>query len=417
MYTKTRQLIVIGFIATTICHTRASIDKEGSTSNNPWVYNVPQAFANIPVRTKSSLSAWTNDIIKPPRYMQTLANRYEGIWGGLNHFQSIKRLPAHLGLGNYIVCAGADPHTPESQLFVIHLASQENNGSFKKNITRNSPPATDKIIKKISLSKDFWYAGSMDMAGAYLAVPVYKNNSSQILFYKISSEKNSTEPAQPINIEDLHIAIDRPTRNASAVAFTRLADGYYFLAVWTHGINDKEPGLDCYSSKDTEITHGFKPDYVHIPTSLFCNYKGHNDFQNINFVHDFDGSLYLLALANNPGKLLFSSNEDRAYLFEIRIRTLTEKNIKDAKKYDPHGLTAQLQKGTKRAYVLYTTHKHMFCKQDICSFASGATIYIPDQQHIYIYSLPYWLVDHGKQLTFAQYASIQKTYPLLYIKA
>ena len=150
---------------------------------------------------------------------------------------------------------------------------------------------------------------------------------------------------------------------------------------------------------------------IHIPTTLFNNYKGNNNFQNINFVNDANGNLYLIALENAASKFPFHSNADMAYLFEVKIRTLDYKTIKEAKKHDPQGITAQLAPGTKRPYVIYMTEKHMFCKQGSCSFDSGATIYIPDQQHIFLYSLPYWLIDHGKQLTFAQFSSIQKTYP------
>jgi hypothetical protein len=150
---------------------------------------------------------------------------------------------------------------------------------------------------------------------------------------------------------------------------------------------------------------------IHIPTMLFNNYKGTNNFQNINFVNDANGKLYLIALENAASRFPPYQYEDKAYLFETKIRTITHKTIKDAKKYDPKGITAQLAPGKKRPYVLFMMEKHMFCKQSNCSFDSGATVYIPDQQHIFLYSLAYWLVDHGKQLTFAQYGSIQKTYP------
>lgn len=415
MYTKTLHCIVISLMAGmfALAHAADSIDKTGSIENNPWVYNVPKAFTNIPVRTNGFFSVWTNDIIKPPRYTQTLANRYQGIWGGLNHFQSIKRLPAHLGLGNLIAFAGTDPHTPEAQLFIAQLESQTNNGLFKKNIIKGHPPIKDKLIKKISLGSDYWYVGSMDMAGSYLAIPIYKNNDSRIVFYKISYPNQDNNNIEDLNIEDMHITIERTGMNASAVALTRLSDGYYLLAVWTNDLKGKNKGLDFYCSKDTNIANGFDHHgMIRIPTSLFNNYKGRNNFQNINFVNDYSGTLYLVALENTTSYLPLGSNEDIAALFEIEVRATTKKTIKEAKKYDPRGITAQLNVGAKRPYVLFMMEKHMFCKQGVCNFAAGASVYIPDQQHIFIYSLPYWLADHGKQLTFAQYGSVEKTYPL-----
>ena len=412
MYTIAQRCIVMSFMTGIIAHATVTIDKAGSSENNPWVYNVPKAFSNIPVRADVFLSVWTNDIIKPPRYTQTLANRHQGIWGGLNHFQSIKRLPEHLGLGNLIVCTGTDPHTPESQLFIAQLESEKGAALFTKNIMKGEPPSNDRLVKKITLSSDYWYAGSVDMAGSYLAIPIYKNDDSQIVFYKIDYPDKENHSIKDLSIEKLNITIDRPSKSASAVAFTRLPDGYYLLAVWTDGPNRKNKGLDFYYSKDTDLAHGFDlNDMIHIPTSLFYNYKGRNNFQNINFVNDFTGKLYLIALENTAAPVPLESAIDIADLFEIKVRTTTKTMIADAKKYDPNGITAQLKVGAKRPYVIFMTNKHMFCKQGICNFSSGATVYIPDQQHIFIYSLPYWLVDHGKQLTFGQFGSIQKTYP------
>jgi hypothetical protein len=412
MYTLTRNLVALSLLAVTIVHAREIIDKAGSTENNPWVFNVLQAFEHIPVRTKVSLNIWTDGLIEPPRYAQTLANRSQGIWGGLNHFQSIKRLPAHLGLGNLVAIAGTDPHTPESQLFIAQIASQPNNELFTKNKVKRHLAPHDKLIKKIGLSEEYWYAGSMDMAGSYLAIPIQKNDASQVLFYQVGYQGTDKKSPENLKVEDLHIAIRRTNTDAQAVALTRLADGYYLLAVWTNGIAGNNKGLDFYCSKDTDITHGFDPQgMIHIPTSLFNNYKRHNNYKNINFINDYNGNLYLIALEKAPSKLPLSSDEDIADLFEIKVRTITEDTVNEAKLYDPKGITAQLRAGMKRPYVLYIQGKHMYCKEGACNFNSGATAYIPDQQHIFIYSLPYWLVERGKQLTFAQYGSIQRTYP------
>jgi hypothetical protein len=374
------------------------------------VYNVPKAFSNIPVKTGRFLRVWNNNIIEAPRYSQTLANRYQGIWGALNHFQSIKRMPEHLSLGNFVICAGTDPHTPESQLFVAYLDSEKNAGHFEKNTTKKLPPSHDTLIKKITLSDYYWCTGSIDMAGAYLAVPVYNNKDSQILFYHVHAQHQNTAQAKDLELTKLDITIERPTMDAPAAAFTRMADGHYMIAVWSNGPRGK--GLDFYFSKDTDLGHGFEQDsLIHIPATLFCNYTGRNDFQNINFVHDFDGTLYLIALANNSDNGPLRSGVDIADLFEIRVRQASTSMIEDAKKFDPQGVTAQLKVGARRPYVKFVHEKHMFCKQGVCNFSSGATIYVPDQQHIFVYSLPNWLTDHGKQLTFAEYSTLQKTYP------
>ena len=252
------------------------------------------------------------------------------------------------------------------------------------------------------------------MAGSYLAVPLYKNDGSQIVFYKIGYPKGQ----KPYSTRSFNKQTGYHYRSTIyeciCSCIHTLSDGYYLLAVWTDDHHKKIRGLDFYCSKEKNLKNGFDTNsMIHIPTSLFYNYEGRNNFQNINFVNDFDGKLYLIAMANSAASLPLRPGIDIADLFEIRVSTATETMIEDAKKYDPQGITAQLKPGTKRPYVLFMTEKHMFCKQGMCNFSSeGATIYIPDQQNIFIYSLPYWLAGHGKHLTFAQYGSIQKTYPV-----
>ena len=153
MYTIAQRCIVLSLMTGIVAHAANYIDKAGSSENNPWVYNVPKAFSNIPVRTNVFLSVWNNEIIKPPRYTQTFANRHQGIWGGLNRFQSIKRLPEYLGLGNLIIYTGTDPHTPESQLFIAQLDQKKAADSLQKISSKMNHPIKDKLIKKITLSE------------------------------------------------------------------------------------------------------------------------------------------------------------------------------------------------------------------------------------------------------------------------
>lgn len=403
MNTITQRCIIISFMSGIVLHASEYIEKAGSSKNNPCVYNVPQAFLNIPVRTNHVFNIMTNNIINAPHYTQTLSNRYQGTWGGLNHFQSIKRLPEHLGLGNIIVCTGTDPLTPESQLFIAQLGSEKKSGLFAKESTKK-----DKLIKKIKLSSKYWNAGSVDMAGAYLAIPVYNTDDSKIIFYKIScSDKEN------LDIKRLNTSIKRHGKIATNVALTRLADGHYLLAIWNDDKNDNNSkGLDFYFSKTTEIKRGFDSDeMIHIPTRLFFNYTDKKNYQNINFVHDFNGKLYLIALGSSKPSLPLNPKMDSADLFEIQIRTVTQSMIDDAKKYVPESITASLKAGAKKAYVSFCMEKHMFCKQGVSDFSSGATIYTPDQQHIFIYSLPPLLADHGIRLPFAQFGSIERTYP------
>ncbi len=387
------------------------IHKEGSEENNPWVYDVPQAFSYIPVRTHTFLGTWTNDVIHYPLYTQRMTQRFEGIWGDLNHFNSIKRMPAYLDMGTIVIAAGTDPHAQEAQLFIAHLPSENNNGAFRKNMIKNKPPLTDKLIKKIALSSTYWHAGSIDSCGSYIAIPIYNNKDSRIVLYKMKY-KDSQHSIENLEINNLNIDINRPELESKAVAMTRTAEGNFVIAVWGYDRTSQKYGFDFYFSKDHDINNGFDEiNHIFIPTELCMNYQGKHTFQNINFVNDYNGKLYLVGLENTVGTDPLRNNKDSISLFEVTIRKVTHNMKHDAQSYNPDGITASCPVGSKRPYIRYITEKHMFCKQGMCNFSSGATLYIPDQQHLVIYSLPQWLKNNGTHMVFAQFASTEKTYP------
>jgi hypothetical protein len=387
------------------------INKYGSEENNPWVYNVPKAFSNIPVRTNTFVGAWTRDIIRYPMYTQRMTRRFEGIWGDLHHFTSIKRMPAHLDMGSLVIATVTDPYAQEAQLFVAHIASNERQGPFTKNLVKHKPPVTDKLVKKIILSSTYWHAGSIDSCGSYIAIPIYNSEESRIVFYKLTY----TSPDHSIDslaINKLNIDIDRRDQESKAVAMTRMADGTFVVAIWGYNSTSKAYGFDFYFSKDGDINNGFdESNHTFLPTELCLNYTGNHNFQNINFVNDYNGKLYLIGLENNFDVDPLRSRKDSISLFEVVIKTVTQAMKHDARCYNPDGITAQARVGSKRPYIAYLTEKHMFCKQGLCTFSAGATIYIPDQQHLIIYALPQWLKNNGTQLAFAQFASLEKTYP------
>lgn len=387
------------------------INKEGSEENNPWVYDVPQAFSYIPVRTHTFIGAWTDDVIHYPLYTQRMTKRFEGIWGDLNHFNSIKRMPTYLDMGTIVIATGTDPHDQEAQLFIAHIPSEEHHGTFTKNITKNKLPLTDKLIKKITLSSTYWHTGSIDSCGSYIAIPIYNGKDSRIVVYKMEykSPKHSIEN---LEIKNLNIDIERDDKESKAVAMTRLADGSFVIAVWGYDQVSKKYGFDFYFSKDNDINNGFdEMNHIFIPTELCMNYQGKHNFQNINFVNDYNGKLYLIGLENTTVMDPLRNYKDSISLFEVVIRTVTPNMKHDAQYYNPNGITALSKIGSKRPYLTYVTEKHMFCKQGLCTFSAGATLYIPDQQHLIIYSLPQWLKNNGKHMVFAQFAPVEKTYP------
>lgn len=376
---------------------------EGSSENNPCVYKVERAFDYLPARTDQYFAAWTNSYIQPPKYQQIQSNQYKGIWGGLNHFQSIKRLPAHLGLGNYFAITGSDPNTPAAHLFIMHIGSMPKKGRLHKNTNHNSPAHNDHLIYSSVLDKQYWHVGGIDVAGKYLAIPLNDQNDSKVIFFDVQD---------PENPQSLKVCVNRPSRNSIAVALTKLSSGQFVLAVWTDGLKNNSRGLDFYFSRTRSLIDGFEDSRtLHVADIAFSQFMQKQNYQNINFVNDFEGNVYLVATGNSSATAPLKAGIDHADLFLVTFKRISDVMKEHAAKYEPSSVVNKLEEGSLIPQLTFLKEKHMYCKQGICNFNAGATIYIPDQQHIFLYSLPHWLTNNGKFLNFAQYASIQRTYP------
>ena len=389
------------------CYCAITINKAGSRTNNPWVFNVPQAFAYLPVKSDKYLGICTSNLIEYPQYCKAAFSRISRRHGK-DYFTSIKRLPGHLNLGNYIVIIGNNTSCMQTEMYSAKIGATSKPGLLEKNITKKMACRSDKLVTKITLSREYTHAGGIDMSGAYLVVPLSKENSSCILFFDMSN------PEKP---EELAISIKRNDSNAHAAALTQLIDDHFLLAVVTDGAGKSNRGFDFYYSKGTNILEGFDPNSViHVSKKSFFNYAHKCTYKTINFVNDYCESLYLVGTFNSPVENPFNVGEDFAHLFEIQMRTVTQAIIDKAKNIDPHCTTATLHVGDKKPYVSFLQEKHMFCRHSYCSFSAGGSLYIPDQQHMYLYSIAQWLTDDGASLYFVQYGSI-KNIPLMNLKA
>ena len=397
-------IVMISFLSAFAIISHDIINKEGSETNNPWVFNVPQAFFYIPVKTEKNLALWAQDSIEFPRYCPAGYSRTSRRTGK-DSFSSIKRLPGHLNIGNYLAIIGNNSHTMNPEMFIAKIGSRSKLGLFEKNIIKKRARATDGIVATIPLSSYYTQAGGIDMSGKYLVIPLSKKECSSIIFYDMKN------PEQPLL---LPTSITRNDSNALAAALTQLIDGRFLLAIATDGPEGTNKGFDFYFSISTNINDGFDAkSLIHIDKKSFFNYSNPKKctYKTINFVNDYNGSLYLIATFNSPTENPFNIGEDFVHFFEIQLRTVTQDVINRAQKIDPTCITASLTAGSKKPYVWFLQEKHMFCRHNYCNFNISASLYIPDQQHLYIYSLPQWLTEDGKSLYFAQYGSIQKTYP------
>ncbi len=383
----------------------APVNKQGSEENNPWVFDAKKAFSYIPVRSHNFFSIATNDAFMMPHYQTFESSRRRGYWSESNYFCGVKRLPMHLGLGRYLAVIGSNPHIPASQLCIVDMGSQENHHQWdsklqKKDRVRDND---NKIMKTVTIDKDYWLAGGVDMAGKYLAIPITQGSSSKIVFYDLA------DPLKPKRIPG---SVERLGEHSDAVGITRLSQGNYLLAVWKRGKNRTESGIDFYFSKNSSLAEGFQTDYmVTIPENRFSGTKERFAFRSLNFVHDYADKAYLIATENSTFKDPIPSGVDYICLFDVELYPVTDSIRSHARNLKPNDLVASLPLGSLMPTVNFIEEKHVYCKKGMCSFNAGSSIYIPDQQHIYVYSVPRWVDKTGKALACSQYATIQKTYP------
>ncbi len=364
------------------------IDKEGSEFNKPWVRNVVGMYNRLPTSVEPSnyLAAWTGNKIPSPRYTQTSKNSWGIIQGGQNHFQSIMRLPYHLGLGQYLVLTGSDPHgrdkdhpkTKGSKLFIIKMESEKDRIYWNGNLTGKGVPfSRDRIVKVITIDKDLWHAGGLDIEGKYLAVPIEKGgvkedsgDKSKVIIFDIS------KPENPKQITE----IVRNGTRAGVASLIRLSDGHYLLGVWSD--SDKKPvRYDFYYSKTTDMKDGFQKKFKSAKADTFENHDIKKHYQNINFVRDYKtGKIYAVGTLNTSSWAPVLNGRDEADLLLIGGSFFNKTTI--------------VNKGKT---------KHFFCKDDQCNFSAGAGLFVPDTYSLGLYSVPHWLPDDGKTLHFNQY--------------
>jgi len=365
------------------------IDKEGSEFNKPWVKKLIQKFILIPTKVNESayLAAWTNNKITEPRYTQTSANAWGIIQGGQNHFQSIMRLPFHLGLGDYIVVTGGDPHgrdkdhpkTKGSDLLIIKMSSEGDKLAWSGNLNKEGKPdRRDKIVKVIDLDENLWHAGGLDIEGKYLAVPVEKGtidedkgHKSKIIIFDI------TNPEEPKQVTE----VIRNGVKGGAASLIRLDNGHYLLGVWSDSDN-KPIRYDFYYSKTTEMKDGFLSKPYSLHADKFVGHDKGKKYQNMNLVRDYaTGFIYIVATRNTSKLAPVINGKDEADLFQLIYKSRRDISIiylKDAK-------------------------KHFYCKNKQCNFAAGAGLFVPDSNNLALYAVPHWLPDDGKTIHFNQY--------------
>lgn len=347
---------------------------EGSIWDNPWVENVIAKFESISQEASAKIEASSNGLI-PNLYFAQTAKVIEELlldklnikkrMAGLSHFQSIKRVPNT----NYVYLDAGDTPNKIAHLFIVQMTSEPKKGVWRS--TPSKPNPTDMVIKTIKLHKgaDHWHPGGMDICGKYLVIPLEGSIGTTAAFYDIS------DPLKPVR---LAVNIEIPG-GCMATALTRLPDDHYLVGTFMN--TDR---LDLFYSKTTKLEDGF---YDTPTVSNVEREASRSNYQNINFVTQTDGTLFMAASQNTENTSPVISGDDYLDLFvieyDINKFAAINKQLAENKAPTDDGLTA---------FARCVRQKKFRCGNQ-CNFNAGATLHIENSNHIAIYATPHWPKD------------------------
>jgi hypothetical protein len=323
--------------------------------DNPTVSNVSLAFGRL--RTVGDyLSVRDQGLIPGRKYTDTQIGGTEARM----HFQSIQRLGAPND--DMLVLTGGDPSDRVSHLFVCRVGSRAKGRPWGTNLRfSRKPPVQDALLRIYALDRKCWHAGGTSVLGDLLIVPLEDDSdgSSQVIFLDM------TDPLEARVFPD-PLRIDRPPAvgKAGAVALTRLPNHHYLCAVWTD--SDHRPRrLDLYLSADTDLLHGFRPDFLSWEHDRLLPAGGPvAAYQTIAFVTQRDGSMFLLGTENTSNTAPYMRGDDRVDLLHIEF---------------PYATTHDTSPVLAMPTVTRVAEKKVLCERDFANLDAAAGFHIaPD---------------------------------------
>ena len=162
----------------------------------------------------------------------------------------------------------------------------------------------DQVIARVDLDTHLWHAGGLDAIGDLIAIPLTDGRDSRIVYYDVA------KPTRPSRLEQI---IERPSVKALAVAIARVVDGRFLVAILTDssidfGISDSSGFLDGFGSTRFVRWEADGPNR---------GLESITEAQNLNFLAQCDGTLYLLALWDTTSVAPLIPGKNVALLFEI----------------------------------------------------------------------------------------------------
>ena len=231
-----------------------------------------------------------------------------GFFPPLRHWQGVQRLA--IDDARWLVASRSGSSTG---FVVIRMGSRDTDG-LAFGASRKSdgipdwsapPPVTDAVVSRVESEPGLGHAGGIQVTGTLLAVPYEaRGDSAVVVFYDLSV------PALPRRLG----LVRRPAwagGHASLVAVTRLADRRLLLVI---GAQSSEVLEFLVSQTADPFAFGAQPAF----TPVYVERGGiHGGFQNLNFVTQCDGTLYLVGVGNTgfpPPNL----GEDHVEWFAVR---------------------------------------------------------------------------------------------------
>ena len=324
--------------------------------------DVEASFARLSTKGVP-LAVSVGDLIPRPAYRASLGNGF----GFDNHFQGIQRI----GATDVLVLSGADAAASAADLFIVRLAE---------------PGSTGEFVSALTLDDEAWHAGGISAHESILAVPFYDSGGGRrrgrIRFYDVS------EPLAP---RQLPVSIERDGRKAIAVALTRLVNTHWLVAVLSG--RDGEPRrLDFYLSRGAQIEGGFgealgwQTAYVRARNRQAPSFS---HFQNINFLPQADGRLYLVGFHNTFVNVAALPGRDYADLYEVLL---------------PECVTRGNDPVLAHPQIVKVANKRLACRGGACNLDAAAGVHVdPESRSLSIYAAPGWL--DGDSLKLVRYTS------------
>jgi hypothetical protein len=271
-----------------------------------------------------------------------------------HHWQGIQRLMS--GGGRYLAISRSLASLSTNVSFVVvEMATRNGDGQrFRSNrldpsfhIPFTAPPLADRVVFSMPQESGYDHAGGMQALGNVLAIPFEGGPGSKVVFYDLS---NPAAPERLDNVVDHSPLSDE----AGTATLAKLQNGRFLLVIGRADANI----LDFYVSSGTDLrTTGFEFFDTWKEGELTGDDSEFGNYQNLNFLTQCDGSLFLSGTHRNSAG---GFGDDFIDLFRVT---------------NGEGSNVAIEK---------VARKHLFCNGN-CDFDAAGGIYVDPAGQLVVY--------------------------------